>query len=93
MTTTLEEDLDIPLELWGALVHEARLTRKMSQPELAREAGVAQQTISKLERGMLCPHDKLKLRLATALDVQPAVLFPWPSLGELEVGRRRLPVP
>lgn len=83
MTVGSDDDLDIPLELWAVLLYEARRGRRMSQPELARAAGVAQQTISKLERGLLCPHDRLKLRLATALDVEPALLFPWPSLSEL----------
>lgn len=80
---------EVPIDLWAALVYEARRSRRMTQPQLARAAGVAQQTISKLERGLLCPHDRVKLRLAAALGVQPSVLFPWPSLAELEAATRR----
>jgi DNA-binding XRE family transcriptional regulator len=83
-----DDEPDIPLDLWAALVYEARRGRRMTQPQLARAAGVAQQTISKLERGRLCPHDRVKLRLAAALDVQPSILFPWPSLSELGVSPR-----
>lgn len=88
MTDRSEDGMAIPLDLWAALLYEARRSRRMSQPQLARAAGVAQQTISKLERGRLCPHDRLKLRLAAALDVQPSVLFPWPSLSELSARPR-----
>lgn len=80
----------LPLQLWAALVYEARRARGLSQPQLAQAAGVAQQTISKLERGMLCPHDRIKLRLAAALGVQPALLFPWPSLTELDRAARTI---
>lgn len=83
MTVRADEDFDVVLHLWGAMLWEARRKRRMSQPVLARAAGAAQQTISKLERGLLCPHDRLKLRLATALEIDPGVLFPWPSLEEL----------
>jgi len=50
----------------------------MSQATLAERCGVTQQTISKIERGLMVPLDPLKLRLALELDVSPAMLFPWP---------------
>lgn len=90
--TITDDDVNVPMDLWGALLFEARRNRRMSQPRLARAAGVTQQTISKLEAGRLCPNDRVKLRLAAALDVQPSMLFPWPSLHELTVLRRRSPV-
>ena len=68
---------EVPLTLWAALVMEARRQRKMSQTALAEAAGVTQQTISKVETADICPHDRLKLRLATALGIPPAELFPW----------------
>lgn len=83
MTVCDDDELEVLLDLWGALLYEARRKRKLSQPALARVAGAAQQTISKVERGLVCPHDRLKLRLATALEIDPAILFPWPSLEEL----------
>jgi transcriptional regulator with XRE-family HTH domain len=87
MTTPLDVTLriitppsldEVPTAEWGARVSDARRTRRLSQVALARACGVSQQTISKVEHGEICPHDKLKLRLAAALDVPPAALFPWP---------------
>lgn len=70
----------LPLVEWGARVADARRTRRLSQGRLAVLCGVSQQTVSKVEHGEICPHDKLKLRLAAALEVPPAALFPWPVL-------------
>jgi len=70
---------DVPLDHWAALIREARRSRRLSQAALAEAAGVTQQTISKVETADICPHDRLKLRLATVLDVPPAELFPWPT--------------
>lgn len=72
---------EVPLRDWGRRVAQARRGRRLSQLALARACDVSQQTISKVEHGEICPHDKLKLRLATALDLPPAALFPWPSPG------------
>lgn len=69
----------VPLELWGALVGEARRCRRMSQGALAEAAGVSQQSISKVEAGVICAHDRVKVRLAAALEVPTADLFPWPA--------------
>ncbi|MBI2710468.1 MAG: helix-turn-helix transcriptional regulator [Actinobacteria bacterium] len=62
---------------WGERVADARRARRLSQADLAERAGVSQQTISKLERGRLCPHDRLKLRLAQALGIAPHELWAW----------------
>lgn len=70
--------IDVPTSEWGARVAQARRSLHLSQVALARSCGVSQQTISKVEHGEICPHDKLKLRLAAALDLPPAALFPWP---------------
>ena len=70
---------DVPIEHWAALVREARRRRRLSQTALAQAAEVTQQTISKVETGDICPHDRLKIRLAIALDLPPAELFPWPA--------------
>jgi transcriptional regulator with XRE-family HTH domain len=69
---------EVPTAEWGARVGAARRSRRLSQVALAGACGVSQQTISKVEHGEICPHDKLKLRLAAALDLPPAALFPWP---------------
>jgi len=73
------EPPEVPIQHWAALVLEARRRRRLSQTALAEASGVTQQTISKVEQADICPHDRLKLRLATALDVPPAELFPWPT--------------
>lgn len=70
---------EVPGKLWGYLVSYARHYRGLTQLGLARAAEVSQQTISKVESGEICPHDSLKVRIAQALDVPTAVLFPWPS--------------
>lgn len=71
----------LPLAEWGARVADARRTRGLSQGRLAELCEVSQQTVSKVEHGEICPHDKLKLRLAAALAIPPSALFPWPILG------------
>jgi len=70
---------EVPVDLWGSLVREARRRRRLSQCALAAAAGVTQQSISKVEVGDICPHDRLKIRLAVALDVPISALFPWPG--------------
>jgi len=70
----------VPLHEWGARVARARRALGLSQSELASASAVTQQTISKVERGTVCPHDTLKLRLAIALGQPPALLFPWPPV-------------
>lgn len=69
---------EVPVGDWGRRVAQARRGRRLSQLALARACDVSQQTISKVEHGEICPHDKLKLRLSAALDLPPAALFPWP---------------
>lgn len=70
---------EVPIELWASFVRYARRYRGLSQLALALAADPSQQTISKVEAGSICPHDRLKVRLAEALDVRTADLFPWPS--------------
>lgn len=70
---------EVPLELWAHFVNYARRYRGLTQDALAQAADVSQQTVSKIEAGRICPHDRLKARLAEALEVDTADLFPWPS--------------
>ena len=44
-----------------------RLAREMRQQDLAREAGVARQTIISIEKGRFVPSTYLALRLASVL--------------------------
>lgn len=70
----------VPLQEWGRRVACARRELGLSQLALAEASRVTQQTISKVERGTVCPHDSLKLRLAVALGRSPETLFPWPPV-------------
>ena len=70
---------DVPKDVWAIFLAHVRRGRGLSQRELGRRAGVTQQTISKIEAGGICAHDRLKARLAMVLDVPTAELFPWAS--------------
>jgi DNA-binding XRE family transcriptional regulator len=70
---------ELPLELWAHFVNYARRYRGLTQDALAQAADVSQQTVSKIEAGRICPNDRLKVRLAEALEIHTADLFPWPS--------------
>ncbi|QYG95803.1 helix-turn-helix transcriptional regulator (plasmid) [Iamia sp. SCSIO 61187] len=63
----------------GALRQLRPPLRGLTQDALAQAADVSQQTVSKIEAGRICPHDRLKARLAQALEADTADLFPWPS--------------
>jgi DNA-binding XRE family transcriptional regulator len=91
MQPTLPAAPRVPLNEWGARVERARRDLGLSQAELAASALVTQQTISKVERGTVCPHDSLKLRLAVALGQPPAHLFPWPPVVIEDPAFRRPP--
>ena len=56
-------------------VRELRLSLKMSQRDLAEDAGIRQALISQIERGEANPTLDSILRIATALEVSFAELF------------------
>lgn len=58
-----------------------RLTRAVSQWELAKSAGMSQGRYSMIERGQIQPTMEEWTRLAEALGVTPAGLFRPVSLG------------
>lgn len=75
----------MPIEhVWGVNVADAREDLGLTQLQLAELCDVTQQTISKVERGVIRPRDRLKLRLAEALGRRPSDLFPWPSPSRRE---------
>jgi transcriptional regulator with XRE-family HTH domain len=65
-------------ESWGHSVAARRESLRLSQAQLSELCEVTQQTISKIERGLMTPRDELKLRLAVCLRTTPGQLFPWP---------------
>jgi HTH-type transcriptional regulator / antitoxin HipB len=53
----------------GALIRDQRNERRLSQKELASEAGVSQHTITDIESGKVSPTIDVVLRCLTALGV------------------------
>lgn len=53
-----------------------RRTRTLNQEELARLAGISQQTLSKFERGLLVPRFDVQALIAAILGSTPEALFP-----------------
>jgi len=71
---------------WGKAVGDRRRQLGLSQTQLAKlcgNAGVTQQTISKIENGEMIPLDRLKVDIARALGTSPSKLFTWPAMKDL----------
>ncbi len=75
---------------FGQKLRELRLARGMSQAELARQAEVTTNYISRLEGGGAAPGIDLAARLALALGVPVADLLPTTAdLDDLAVTRKQ----
>ena len=75
---------------FGQRLRELRLARGMSQAELARQAQVTTNYISRLEGGGAAPGIDLAARLAVALGVPVADLLPMtPPADDLAVTRQQ----
>lgn len=74
----------------GARVHALRSGRGLSMRDLARQAGVSQPFVSKLERGQQLPSVTTLYALADALATTPGELLAGP--GEPAVGDLHLPL-
>ncbi len=61
-------------------VHEARLSRGMSQQELAIKAGVAQSMLTGIERYDYRPGLRVRTKIADALGTTPDEI--WPELDK-----------
>ena len=68
------EELQPEMSVIRAMI-DARLSRGMTQKELAEATGIAQGEISKLENGTRNPSIKLLQRLAEGLDMTLSVSF------------------
>jgi transcriptional regulator with XRE-family HTH domain len=62
----------------GHRVRDLRNARRLSQIELAAQAGVARNTLNRIENGHLMPTAPVIEHLAEALDVAPGALFEEP---------------
>lgn len=68
------------LARWGRRIAERRKQLgKMSQAELAEliDPPVTQGTIAKIEKAVMWPSDRLKVRIAAALRMTPDQLWNW----------------
>lgn len=69
---------------WGPNVRARREALGLTQAQLVELIdGIAVQTVSKIEIGRIVPRDYLKVAIATALHVEPDVLFPLPSRSDV----------
>lgn len=66
-------------QAWGKAVRARRQRLQLTQVALATQAGLSQSTISEIETGSYDAVDaEMMLKLAVALDCEPADLFAWP---------------
>jgi transcriptional regulator with XRE-family HTH domain len=69
-------------------LRHVRLTRFLSQAELARQAGLHPLTVSRLETGRVKPSTRTVRALALALGVAPAELATPEEVAEADKGVR-----
>lgn len=62
-------------ELIGSRITEIRLSRNLTQAQLAEKVNVSVETISRLERGVSFPSLKTMANIASALDVPLSNFF------------------
>lgn len=70
----INEEIDANYEL-GKRIQYLRMSRKMSQEDLALESGVNKNYLSDLERGCRNPTVKILAKIATGLGVSLSDLF------------------
>lgn len=61
---------------WGQNIRDGRSILGLRQEDLAGAIRVRQSTVSKWERGLMAPTDRMKVRLATVLHQDVRQLFP-----------------
>jgi transcriptional regulator with XRE-family HTH domain len=65
--------------LHGALVKARRKQLGLSQVVLAERAGLAQNTVSRIEAGEIGTTDRTRIAIAEALGSRARLLFPYPD--------------
>ena len=60
---------------WNKRIKELRLSKGLTQTDLARIIGVDQRNISKWEHAEHFPHDHMQARIACALNVQQTTVW------------------
>jgi len=59
----------------GHVIKILRIQRKMTQEQIALEADMATSNVSRIEKGLRQPSQKVLQKLARALDTKPSVLY------------------
>ncbi|WP_339720491.1 helix-turn-helix transcriptional regulator [Marinomonas primoryensis] len=59
----------------GHVIKILRLQRKMTQEQIALEADMATSNVSRIEKGLRQPSQKVLQRLAIALNTKPSILY------------------
>ena len=62
-------------KLLGKRIKELRISKKMTQEQLAEKIGIGPASLSKIEIGMYHPNDDNLEKIAQALDVEPYKLY------------------
>jgi len=94
MRITAQTPEDSLLKELGARVRAARLSRNLTQQQLAEDAGVGRVTVQRLEEGKVNATLAVLVRLLRALDLSEGLeqLVPAPGPSPLEeMERRRRP--
>ena len=64
-----------PLEVFAQNVSQARKQKHLTQEEISDRSGIHVTEVSRIERGLRDPRVTTLVRLAKALEVDPAVLL------------------
>ncbi|WP_369922490.1 helix-turn-helix domain-containing protein [Marinomonas polaris] len=59
----------------GHVIKILRIQRKMTQEQIALEADMATSNVSRIEKGLRQPSQKVLQKLAKALNTKPSVLY------------------
>ena len=68
-------------DVFAANIRRLRHAKRMSQDDLAYDAGVSRSYLSQLEKGAFYASLKIIARLAKSLEVEPAELLRRPGVG------------
>lgn len=64
-------------QIWGGRVKTRREAMHLSQRQLAEMCSTTQQTVCKIEHGLIAPRDAMKTRIAEVMGCKVRDLFPW----------------
>lgn len=75
-------------EGWGERLSEEMASRSLTNAALAEACDVHETTIIRIRRGVLCPNDELKWKIAGALGLRMDRLWAWPQIVPPHPARR-----